>query len=102
MVTALDLAFKRWGLLKSVAKTKTMMVHVPMPGEGPIAVPELFIDNQRVEHVQHFKYLGQIIASDGNDKKEVSLRLALGYAAFRLGKQGIWRDKLVSRVGGQS
>jgi hypothetical protein len=42
--------------------------------------------------------LGQIIASDGKVKREVSRRLALGYAAFnKLGKQGIWRDKLISR-----
>jgi hypothetical protein len=55
MVTALDLAFRRWGLLRSVGKTKTMTVHVPMPGEGPVAVPEIFIDNQRVEHVQQLE-----------------------------------------------
>jgi len=75
-----------------------MTVHVPMPGQGPVPVPEIFIDNQRVEHVQQFKYLGQIIASDGKVKREVSRRLALGYAAFnKLGKQGIWKDKLISR-----
>jgi hypothetical protein len=45
MVTALDLAFRRWGLLISVAKTKTMTVHVPMPRQGPVPVPEIFIDN---------------------------------------------------------
>jgi hypothetical protein len=46
----------------------------------------------------NLKYLGQIPASDGKVKREVSRRLALGYAAFnRLGKQGIWKDKAVSR-----
>jgi hypothetical protein len=40
MVTALDLAFRRWGLLTSVAKTKTLTVHVPMTGQGPVPVPE--------------------------------------------------------------
>ncbi len=98
MVTALDLAFRRWGLLISVGKTKTMTVHVPMPGQGPVAVPEIFIDNQRVEHVQQFKYLGHIIASDGKVKRELSRRLAVGYAAFnRLGKQGIWKDRSIRR-----
>jgi hypothetical protein len=67
---------------------------------GLIAVPEIFIDNQRVEHVQLLRYLGQIFASDSKVKKEVSRRLALGYAAFnKLGIQGMWREKL---VGGQS
>jgi hypothetical protein len=60
MVTALGLAFRRWGLLLSVAKTTTMTVHVPMPGQGLVAVPEVFTDNQHVEHVQKLKYLGQI------------------------------------------
>jgi hypothetical protein len=75
-----------------------MTVHVPKPGQGPVAVPEIFIDNQRVEHVQQFKYLGQIIASDSKVKRQVSRMLALGYAAFnRIGKQGIWKDKSISR-----
>jgi hypothetical protein len=49
-ITALDLAFRRWGLLLSVGKTKTMTVHVPMPGQGPVAAPAIFIDNQRVSN----------------------------------------------------
>jgi hypothetical protein len=48
--------------------------------------------------VKQFKYLGQIIASDGTVKGEGSRRLGVAYAAFnRLGKQGIWKDKTVSR-----
>jgi hypothetical protein len=99
MVTALDLAFRRGGLLINVGKTKTMTVHVPMPGQGLVSVPEIFIDNQHVEHVRQCGYSGQIIASEGLIvKREVSRRLALGYAAFnRLGKQGIWEDRSISR-----
>jgi hypothetical protein len=42
--------------------------------------------------------MGQIIASDGTVKGEVTRRLGLAYAAFnRLGKQGIWKDKKLSR-----
>jgi hypothetical protein len=49
-------------------------------------------------HAHIIYYLGQIIASGGKVKREVSRRLALGYAAFnKLGKQGIWRDKFISR-----
>ena len=97
MVTALDAAFQRWGLLISVGKTKTLTVYVPRPGEEPVAVPVIFIGTQQVEHVKQFKYLGQIIASDGTVKGEVTRRLGLAYAAFnRLGKQGIWKDKTIS------
>jgi hypothetical protein len=79
-------------------RPRLVTVHVPMQGQGPVPVPEIVIDNQRVEHVQQFKYLGQIIALHGKVKREVSRRLAPGYAAFnKLGKQGIWKDKLISR-----
>ncbi len=60
------------GFTKSVGKTKTLTVYVPRPGEGPVAVPVIFIGTQRVEHVKQFKYLGQIIASDGTVKGEVT------------------------------
>jgi hypothetical protein len=73
-------------------------VYIPRPGEGPVAVPVLFIGTQRVEHVKQFKYMGPIIASDGTVKGEVSRRLGLAYAAFnRLGKQGIWKHKTGGR-----
>ncbi len=98
MVTALDSAFRRWGLLISVAKTKTLTVHVSMPGEGTVAVPVIFIGTQRIEHLDKFRYLGQVIASDGKIKGEVSRRLGLAHAAFtRVDKRGIWTDKAISR-----
>jgi hypothetical protein len=98
MVIALYPAFRRWGLLTSVGKTKTLTVYTPRPGEVPVQVPVIFIGTQRVEHVKQFKYLRQIIASDGTVKGELSRRLGLADAAFyRLGKQGIWTEKEVSR-----
>ena len=98
MVTALHLAFQRWGLLISVGKTKSMTVYVPRPGEEPPPTPIIYIGDQRIEHVNKFKYLGQIISSDGKLKGEISRRIGQAYAAFRsLEKKGIWKDKLISR-----
>jgi hypothetical protein len=74
--------FPTLGLLKGVGKTKTLTVHVPMPGEGPVAVPLIFNVTQLVEHVDKFKYLGQLIDSNGNVKGEVNRRLLLAYAAL--------------------
>jgi hypothetical protein len=54
LVTALDSACRRWGLLISVGKTKTLTVLIPRQGEGPVAVPVIFIGTQRVEHVKQF------------------------------------------------
>ena len=98
MVTALHLAFQRWGLLISVGKTKSMTVYVPRPGEEPPPKPIIYVGGHRVEHVHKFKYLGQILSSDGKLKGEISRRTGQAYAAFRsLERKGIWKDKLISR-----
>jgi hypothetical protein len=98
MVTALHLAFQRWGLLISIGKTKSMTVYVPRPGEELPPPLVIYIGNQRIEHVNKFKYLGQIISSDGKLKGEISRRIGQAYTAFRnLEKQGIWKDKTISR-----
>jgi hypothetical protein len=48
--------------------------------------------------VNKFKYLGQIISSDGKLKGEISRRIGQAYAAFRsLERRGIWKDKTISR-----
>jgi hypothetical protein len=68
--------------------------------EGPLAVPIMFIGIERVQHVEQFKYLGQIYDSHGTVKGEVSRRLGLGYAALNtLGncKQEIWIYRTLSR-----
>jgi hypothetical protein len=97
-VPALESAFQRWSLRISGGKTKRLTVHMPRPGEGRVPMPVIFFGTQCVEHVKKFKYVGQIIASDGTLKGEVSRRLGLAYAAFnRLGKQGVLPDKTVSR-----
>jgi hypothetical protein len=98
MVTALHLAFQRWGLLISVGKTKSMTIYVPRLGEEPPPKPIIYVGDQRIEHVNKFKYLGQIISSDGKLKGEISRRIGQAYAAFRsLEKRGIWKEKLISR-----
>jgi hypothetical protein len=75
-----------------------MTVYVPRPGEEPPPKPIIYVGDQRIEHVNKFKYLGQIISSDGKLKGEISRRIGQGYAAFRsLEKRGIWKDKLISR-----
>jgi hypothetical protein len=98
MVTALHLAFQRWGLFISVGKTKSMTIYVPRPGEEPPPKPIIYIGDQRIEYVNKFKYLGQVISSDGKLQGEISRRIGQAYAAFRsLEKRGIWKDKTISR-----
>jgi hypothetical protein len=77
MVTAIDAAFQRWGLMISVGKTKAMRIHGPLPGEERAPLPVVFVGDQRIETVRKFKYLGQIVSEDGQMKDEITRRIGL-------------------------
>jgi len=90
MLTELDAAFKRWGLPIKVQKTKVMSIEAI----GQTRV--LQIGGQAIENVATFKYLGQ--HSEGSISSELSHRVGKAYAIFRaLDKQGIWREKLMTK-----
>ncbi len=75
-----------------------MTVYVPRPWEEPPPKPVIYIGDQRIEHVNNFQYLGQVISSDVKTKGEISRRIGQAYAAFRsLERRGIWKDKTISR-----
>jgi hypothetical protein len=93
MLTILDSAFKRWGLLISVDKTKAMCF-----SKTPSSTPPLKLGNQCIQFVQQFKYLGQIISSNGLLKGEISQRVGKATYAFnQLLMRGIWTDKTIRR-----
>jgi hypothetical protein len=92
MLTELDAAFKRWGLLINVQKTKVMSIEAT----GQTRV--LQIAGQAIENVATFKYLGQHFSSNGSIRSELTHRVGKAYAIFRaLDKQGIWREKLMTK-----
>ena len=58
----------------------------------------LQIGGQAIENVATFKYLGQHFSSQGSISSELSHRVGKAYAIFRaLDKQGIWREKLMTK-----
>ena len=77
MVTVLQIAFQRWGLLIRVEKTKSMTLHVPMPGEEPHTLLDLSSDNQRIEHVNKMKDL-RVMVSSCRPKGEITRRIGQG------------------------
>ena len=76
---------RKTGLKINVTKTKVMSINQGMT--EPIT-----IDDQPVENVEDFTYLGSIISSDNGAKKDIQSRLAKARAAFhRL--QPIWKSR---------
>lgn len=98
MVTVLQIAFQRWGLLIRVEKTKSMTLHVPMPGEEPHTLLDLSSDNQRIEHVNKMKDLRVMVSSGGRPKVEITRRIGQAVTAFDcLEKRGLWKGNAISR-----
>ena len=79
---------KKVGLVVNSKKTKVMRVH----GKNF----QLKIDNQSIEEVNKFTYLGSIIANDGGAQTDAKARIAKASYAFNsLSK--IWRSKNIAR-----
>ena len=47
----------------------------------------IFVDNEKIEQVRRFKYLGQQITDDGRNVQEVKQRIAIAKSAFVSMKQ---------------
>jgi hypothetical protein len=93
MLTILDSAFQRWGLLISVDKTKAMCF-----SKTPCNSPPLKLGDQYVQFVKQFKYFCQILSSNGLLNGEISQRVGKATYAFnQLLGRGIWADKTIRR-----
>ena len=72
----------------NVKKTKVM--RVSKKGEGDISI---FIERQRVEQVQKFKYLGSLMTADGRYGEEIKVRIGMANDAF-----GKWKELLTQKM----
>ena len=59
-----------WLFDLTINLTKTESMHQPAP-ESSAALPSINIDNIQVKSVNHFKYLGSVISSDGTLNREI-------------------------------
>ena len=63
---------KQYDMNINVKKTKVM--RVSRKGEGDISI---YIEGQRVEQVQKFKYLGSLMTADGRCEEEIKVRIGM-------------------------
>ena len=73
---------KQYDMKINVKKTKVM--RVSKKGEGDISI---FIEGQRVEQVQKFKYLGSLMTADGRCEEEIKVRIGMAKDAFSKRKE---------------
>ena len=71
LVTAAKIESEKAGLGMNVKNTKTMVVSKQ---EGDNIKADIQIDNETLEQVSTFKYLGQTITPDGKNESEIKLK----------------------------
>ena len=87
-------AGKAAGLRIGVNKTKTMLVG-KFHSQRPYHLSETLdieIDGQLLEQVNHFRYLGSTISSDGSIDKEINVRIGVASNAFNA-LNNVWRNR---------
>ena len=69
---------KQSGLDMNVKKTKTMVISRDIGTRANIS-----IDNEELEQVEEFKYLGQTITADAKTEKEIKIRIGIAKSRFQ-------------------
>ena len=77
------------GLFLIIGKTKVLKVTQEYNGEN------LVIDNQNVENVEEFNYLGAMFTNTVYDSKEIRTRIAIAKTAM-VSLNNIWEDRAIS------
>ena len=65
------------GLSMNVRKTKTMVV-----SKNENVSTSILVENEPLEQLDIFKYLGQLITPDGKNEKEIRARIAMAKGRF--------------------
>jgi hypothetical protein len=76
MIDKLNEIGKCFGMEMNVEKTKVMRI-----SRQPFPV-KIMIDQNQLENVESFKYLGSILTNDGKCTCEIKCRIAMAEAAF--------------------
>ena len=80
LVTAAKIESEKAGLGMNVKKTKTMVVSKQ---EGDSIKADIKIENETLEQVNTFKYLGQTITPDGKNESEIKIKIATAKNPFQ-------------------
>jgi Reverse transcriptase (RNA-dependent DNA polymerase) len=77
LITSLDKVATNYGMKISIKKTKVMLISRRGTEELNI-----MLNDNKLEQVTHFKYLGGEIVQDGRSSTEIKKRIAMGKDAF--------------------
>ena len=86
MLNNFSSACKEYGLTISIKKTQVMGLNIPAP-------PELYIDNQLLEAVDIFPYLGSIIAANSSLDPEIKHRISKASSTLARLSKRVWENK---------
>jgi len=79
LMNRLNAVKKEYGMKINVKTTKVMCISRKGKSKVPVC---LLIDDQQVEQVSQFKYLGSCISDDGYATKDIRARTAMGKTLF--------------------
>lgn len=78
------------GLTLNPLKCKSMFIHYPQPYQG------LSINNQTIEIVDHFTYLGSVISANGCISHDINHRIQCAFNSFNKLRFRIFENKYLS------
>lgn len=90
IVTRFPDAAKAFGLKINVKKTE--MMYQPIPGSNAEGL-NIRIDNQVLNRVRHFKYLGSTLSHNNKFDEELKCRMSKAYSAFGRLRERVWDNK---------
>ena len=93
MVKVLDKACEQWGMCISVDKTKILAV-----GEQETEHPSIILQDQVIEKVESFPYLGSEIGWSTVVEKEVAVRVKKASTVYQILRRKIFRSRYLSKA----
>eukprot|EP00731_Ephydatia_muelleri_P020641 Em0013g368a len=77
-------AAETWGLAVSTTKSKAMIQQsgLPLSASSPVSPPSFFINDNQIEVVSHFQYLGSVLSHDTTLDKEITTRISRAAGVF--------------------
>ncbi|XP_066285623.1 uncharacterized protein [Branchiostoma lanceolatum] len=82
-------ACKAFGLTISLKKTEAMY---QKPPRGTYTPPQISIDGQSLNAVDHFTYLGSVISNDATVTKDMDSRLGKACSSFGRLQKRVWKN----------
>ena len=94
MLTVLDEACERWGMRISVEKTKVLAVGEQ---QDPAELSSILLQDQALEEVESFPYLGSEVGQSARVEKEVTVRVNKASTVYQMLRRKVFRSRYLSK-----